>query len=104
MPYDKTHHYVLHVVSASFHLTSVKHKERSWRICLLSGHEGLGRLELSRKMHCKMSCTIIAVKCIAFLWKLEGRVGTGNKKVATKEMLSEGRRYFMTTVLDVHST
>lgn len=79
MPYHNPCHYVLHAMSASFHPTSVKLKKRSWRICLLSGHEGLGRLELSRRMHCKMSCTIIVVKYIVFLFKLERRVGMDNK-------------------------
>lgn len=74
LPYAKTHYYVLHVLSASFHPTSVKRKEESWRICLLSGHEGLGRLELSRTMHFKTSYTITAV----FLWKFQGRVDLGN--------------------------
>lgn len=55
LPYVKTHPYVLCVLSASFHPTSVKHEEESWRICLLSGHEGLGSLELSRTMHFKIS-------------------------------------------------
>lgn len=85
MLYDKIHHYVLHVVSASFHPTSVKHKERSWRICLLSGREGLGRLELPRRMRCKMSCMIIAVKCIVFLWKLDRRVGMGKNRLQPRK-------------------
>lgn len=78
-PYVKTHHYVFQISSASFHPISVKHKEESWRICLLSGHEGLGRLELSRTMHFKISYMITAMKCIVFLWKFQGRVGLGNK-------------------------
>lgn len=100
LPCDKTHHYVLHVLSASFHPTPVKHKEESWRICLLSGNEGLGKLELSRTIHFKISYTIAAVKCIVFLWKFQGWVGLGNKQVATKKISSEWNSCFMVIVLD----
>jgi len=67
MPYDKTHRYVLHVTFASFYPVSVKCKERSWRIRLLSEHDRLGRLELARRVPCKMFCMITEVKYIVFL-------------------------------------
>lgn len=50
---------------------------------------------------CTTKCP--AVMCSVFLRNLEGRVGTSNKQVETKKVLSEGSKYFMKRVLVVFS-